>query len=202
MNNRYDLNQPRRKPIRLKGYDYSRVGAYFITIVAQGRMCLFGDVVDGEMRLNDAGMMVRRVWDGMPDRFPHIEMDEFVVMPNHGHGVIVIQQSPGENSAHPPVGASLVGAQSPTNIHSDTRATTRVAPTLGDVVGAFKSLTTLEYGRGVRETGWPSFDKRLWQRNYYEHIIRNDKEWNMVREYINDNPARWETDSENPDAIL
>ena len=109
MNRRYDPNLHHRRSIRLKGYDYSQAGAYFITIVTQGRLCLFGDVVDGEMHLNNAGKMVRRIWDGMPNRFPSIEMDEFVVMPNHVHGVIVLHQPP-----QPSVGASLV-ASAPTN---------------------------------------------------------------------------------------
>ena len=196
MNNRYDLNQPRRKPIRLKGYDYGRAGAYFISIVTQGRLCLFGDIVDGEMCSNDAGQMLRQVWDGMPDRFLSIEMDEFVVMPNHIHRVIIIRQS--TLAYDQPVGASIVGAQSSSDIHSDTRATTRVAPTLGDVVGTYKSLTTTEYGKGVRNMAWPPFDKRLWQRNYYDHIIRNDEEWDRVREYISGNPMLWKTDSESP----
>ena len=224
LNNRYDLNQPRRKPIRLKGYDYSRAGAYFITIVVQGRLCSFGDVVDGEMSLNGAGKMIHRVWDRMPGRFPSVEMDEFVVMPNHIHGIMIIHQPP--PSHDPPVGASLVGALddprlhddahthddtrattrvAPTDTvtddtrpHNDVRATTRVAPTLGDVVGAFKSLTTVEYGRGVRRIGWPPFDKRLWQRNYYERIIRNESELDLAREYITNNPMKWEFDHENP----
>ena len=89
----YNPDIHHRRSIRLKEYDYSQVGAYFITIVTQARLCLFGDVVDGEMRLNDAGEMVRRLWDGMPDRFPSVETDEFVVMPNHVHGVIFIRQS-------------------------------------------------------------------------------------------------------------
>ena len=183
MNNRYDLNQPRRKPLRLKGYEYSQAGAYFITIVVQGRLCLFGDVVDGKMRLNDAGKMVRCVWDGMADRFSFIEMDEFVVMPNHVHGVIIIHQTP---------------ASDDTCAQNDMRATTRVAHTLGDVVGAYKSLTTVECGKGVRELGWPPFEKRLWQRNYYERIIRNESELGLAREYIANNPMKWEFDHENP----
>ena len=80
------------------------------------------------------------------------------------------------------------------------RQAPRVAPTLGDVIGAYKSLTTLEYGRGVRDMDWSPFNVRLWQRNYYEHIIRNDEEWDRVREYIAANPMRWETDVENPNA--
>ena len=118
----YNPDIHHRRSIRLDGYDYSHAGAYFISIAAQGRLCLFGSVVDGELRLNDAGKMVRRVWDGMPDRFPFINMDEFVVMPNHVHGVIFIRQPV------PTTGAPTMGA-----------------PALGDVVGAFKSVTTVEY---------------------------------------------------------
>ena len=179
----YDLEIHQRRSIRLKGYDYSQGGAYFVTIVAQGRLCLFGDVVDGEMRANDAGEMVWRVWDGMPGRFPSIEMDEFVVMPNHVHGVIIIRQSLG----------SLVGGQGDSGVQRDTGATT-----VGDVVGAFKSLTTVEYGRGVRKLDWPPFDRRLWQRNYYERVIRDESEFSRVREYIANNPMEWEFDRENP----
>ena len=179
----YEPEIHQRRSIRLKGYDYSQGGAYFVTIVAQGRLCLFGDVVDGEMRANDAGEMVWRVWDGMPGRFPSIEMDEFVVMPNHVHGVIIIRQSLG----------SLVGGQGDSGVQRDTEATT-----VGDVVGAFKSLTTVEYGRGVRKLDWPPFDRRLWQRNYYERVIRDESEFSRVREYIANNPMEWEFDRENP----
>ena len=179
----FDPDVHHRRSIRLRDYSYSQAGAYFITIVTQGRLCLFGDVVDGDMRLNDAGEMVRRVWHEMPDRFPSVEMDEFVVMPNHVHGVLFIRQS--STSTIPPVGASLVGAR-------------KVGPALGDVVGAYKSLTTLEYGKGVREMDWPPFHKRLWQRDYYERIIRSESELRLSGEYIANNPMKWELDRENP----
>ena len=185
----YNPDIHHRKSIRLDGYDYSGAGAYFISVVAQGRLCLFGSVVDGELRLNDAGKMVRRVWDGMPDRFPLINMDEFVVMPNHVHGVIFIHQP-----------APTTGATS--RAPAGGRAPTRGAPTLGDVVGAFKSVTTVEYSRGVREMGWQRFDKRLWQRNYFERVIRNDSELGRTREYIANNIMNWESDRENPSGTI
>ena len=175
----YNPDIHHRRSIRLDGYDYSSAGAYFISIAAQGRLCLFGSVVDGELRLNDAGKMVRRVWDGMPDRFPFINMDEFVVMPNHVHGVIFIRQPV------PTTGAPTMGA-----------------PALGDVVGAFKSVTTVEYVRGVRGLGWQRFDKRLWQRNYFERVIRNEHELGLVREYIANNIVNWESDRENPSGTI
>ena len=200
MSSPYAPDSRRRRSIRLRGYDYSQVGAYFVTVVVQGRACLFGDVIGEEMRLNDAGEMIRRVWQELPGRFPGIALDTFILMPNHLHGIISIDQ---------PVGAPLVGAQKAVPPHvatrdSNPRATTRVAPTgdgryaLGDVVGAFKSLTTVEYVRGVKTLRWPQFYGKLWQRNYFEHVVRSEESLTKIRQYIRDNPARWAFDRENP----
>jgi len=179
----YDPNRHHRRSIRLKGYDYSQAGAYFITLCTQDRACLFGKVVNGEMRLNDAGRMVLAEWNRLPERFPHLVLDAFVVMPNHVHGILVI------TDPAPTVGAT-VGA-TPT-----VGATTRVAPTVGNIIGAFKSRVTVEYIRGVKTSGWPPFRGRLWQRNYYEHIIRNERALNAIRQYIMENPRRWQMDRE------
>ena len=188
MNRRYNPDAHRRRSTRLAARDYAQAGAYLVTIVTQNRLCLFGDVVEGEMRLNAPGEMAYRVWQALAERFPTIRMDECIIMPNHLHGIIVIRQP-----ATPDADA-------------DTRATTRVAPTLaaptlGDVVGAYKSLTTREYGKGVRDSDWPPFDTRLWQRNYHERVIRNNQDWNPIRAYIADNPAQWDVDTENPNAV-
>ena len=165
----YDPERHHRRSIRLKEYDYSQVGAYFITIVTQDRACLFGEIMDGKMHLNDVGYMVHQEWTNLPNRFPNIDLDAFVIMPNHIHGIIVI-------TGAIPVGAGLVPAlpSAPneegvtiSGASGATRATTRVAPTAGGTVGAFKSITTVRYTHGVKHYG------RLWQRNYYEHIIRN-----------------------------
>jgi REP element-mobilizing transposase RayT len=179
----YDQNRHHRRSIRLKGYDYSQAGAYFITLCTQDRACLFGRVMNGEMRLNDAGRMVWAEWHRLPERFPHLVLDAFVVMPNHVHGILVI------TDPAPTVGAT-VGA-TPT-----VGATTRVAPTVGNIIGAFKSRVTVEYIRGVKTSGWPPFRGRLWQRNYYEHIIRNEHALNAIRQYIMENPRRWHRDRE------
>jgi len=179
----YDPNRHHRRSIRLKGYDYSQAGAYFITLCTQDRACLFGKVVNGEMRLNHAGRMVLAEWNRLPERFPQVVLDAFVVMPNHVHGILVIADPA------PTVGAT-VGA-TPT-----VGATTRVAPTVGNIIGAFKSRVTVEYIRGVKTSGWPPFRGRLWQRNYYEHIIRNERALNAIRQYIMENPRRWQMDRE------
>ena len=207
----YDPKIHRRRSLRLKGYDYTHVGAYFVTIVTQGRLCLFGEIVGKEMRLNEAGEMVCGFWEALPQRFPAIEMDMFVVMPNHLHGIVVIKNRATTRVA-------------PTNQNPDrgvenaptvpNRATTRVAPTeimdggvdspvtdqfaLGDVIGAYKSLTTVEYTRGVKQMKWSPFHRRLWHRNYYEHVVRHDESLRQLQQYILDNPAQWAFDKENP----
>ncbi len=173
----------RRRSLRLKEYDYTQAGAYFITICTQGRACLFGEVVDGSMCWNAAGQLAAIMWTDMSVRFPGIDLDAFVVMPNHVHGIIVLPD-------RAIVGAPRVGARE--------RAATRAAPTVGDVVGAFKSLFTVQYIRGVKENRWQAFDRRVWQRNYYEHIIRDETELARLRRYIDENPLRWEFDRENP----
>jgi putative transposase len=174
---------PRRKSIRLKEYDYSQAGGYFVTIVTQGRECLFGEIVDGEMVLNEAGRMVNAAWEALTGRFPNTELGLHQLMPNHFHGTIFI------------VGATLVVARL---VVSLDRAGTRPAPTLGAMVGAFKSITTHEYILGVKQSGWPPFGGKLWRRNYYEHILRDQPDYERIANYIAINPAKWDGDEENP----
>ena len=184
----------KRKSTRMEGYDYSLPGAYFMTIVIQDRLCLFGDVVDDEVRPNLAGIMAQQSWEELPLRFPSIDLDAFVVMPNHIHGIVLI---------HRPVGASLVGALAPdVKRFGGVRKITSVGPSLGDVVGAYKSITTVRYGQGVKANGWRRFTGRLWQRNYYERVIRDAEEMERAREYIVNNPIGWKEDPENTDASL
>ncbi|HXF70107.1 MAG TPA: transposase [Thermoflexus sp.] len=183
----YDPQRHHRRSIRLRGYDYSQPGAYFITICTQNRECLFGEVVDGEMELNDAGQMVAEQWQALPERFPHIRMDAFVVMPNHLHGIILIE----------PIDARADRA----TFGGHQEAPAQGAPSIGVVIGAFKSLTTVLYAHGVRQFGWTPFFGRLWQRNYYEHIIRDEHSLKRIRAYILSNPSLWPLDRENPQRI-
>jgi putative transposase len=159
----------RRQSIRLAGYDYSQAGAYFVTVCTQNKECLFGDIVDGGMRLNDAGCMIQKWWHESSEKFKNIELDEFVIMPNHFHGIIVI------------VGAALCGRPVPYGHPAkkghtlETGQPHRVAPILGHIIDWFKTMTTNECIRNVKQNNWPSFNGKLWQRNYYEHIIRMRK---------------------------
>jgi putative transposase len=207
----FDPFKHHRRSIRLKGYDYSQEGAYYVTIVTQHRFCLFGDVVNDEMRLSDAGRMIKSEWIGLPKRFPNVELDEFVLMPNHTHGIIVITDkmdgtrrattrvaptdaNPDWNS----VGAGLVPAHSNDDDDIDIGNDNSHDPALGEIVGAWKSIVTDEYVRGVRESHWEPFHRKLWQRGYHEHIIRDEKDLARIREYIINNPANWDADRENP----
>ena len=177
---------PRRRSLRLRDYDYSELGTYFITIVTRDRWCLFGDVANGEMRLNDPGSVIERKWLDLPNQFPSVEMDSHIVMPNHIHGLLHL------TDPEDCVGAPLVGARSGSTLHTPER----LAP-LGDIVGAYKSLSTNAYIEGVKTLGWPRFARRLWQRNYYEHIVRDEDSLERIREYILANPAMWSDDPEN-----
>lgn len=174
-----------RKSIRLKEYDYSQNGGYFVTICVQNRKNLFGEIKNQSMFLNDVGTMIEMWWKKLPIKYSQISLDAYVIMPNHFHGIIIINT----------VGASHVGAHD--KVIDDSRmqrAGTRPAPTIGDIVGGFKSITTHAYILGVKEKHWEPFEKRLWQRNYYEHVIRDEQDANRVREYIQNNPLNWEKD--------
>ena len=177
--------RPVRRSIRLRDYDYAQAGAYFVTIITKDRACLFGEIVDGEMRVNGFSCIVQAVWDGLPSHYPGVECDEFVVMPNHVHGILLLNVGAGFKPARP---------ESPPT--TATRAGFKPAPTsrgLPEIVRAFKTFSA----RRINETrNTPGVS--VWQRNYYEHVVRSDDELNRVREYIANIPLQWEMDRENP----
>jgi REP element-mobilizing transposase RayT len=176
----------------LKDYDYAQGGAYCVTVCAVERAGLFGEVSDGSvMRLNGWGEIVAACWEAIPAHFPNVELDAFVVMPNHLHGIVVINEDW-------KTGTTLVGAQhaaplQPTpSVSSKTFA--KVAPgSLGAVVRSFKSAVSREINL-LRGTPGAA----VWQRNYYEQIVRDEKMLNALRQYIEANPANWANDEENP----
>ena len=178
----FDPAEHHRRSIRRPGYDYAASGWYFVTICAQNRSCLFGDVVGGQLRPNDAGHMVMDEWHALPDRFPDVELDRAILMPNHLHGIVVIHRTlrRGEPCVRPP----------------QVRGT--ADGSLGRVLQAFKSLTTTRYIDGVKTAEWRRFSCHLWQRDYFDHIIRNDWSLDRIRWYIDTNPERWDRDAENP----
>jgi REP element-mobilizing transposase RayT len=185
-----------RQSMRLKGYDYSQPGGYFVTVCVHEHACLFGQIISGEMVYSDAGKMVARWWTEINHKFPTVEIDEFTVMPNHFHGIVVIIEPE-------PVGADLE------DLALHQAETDSVRPGVGTHVGVplhtvvqwFKTMTTNEYIRGVRQFGWTPFRGKLWQRNYYEHVIRDQDDLERIQRYIAHNPIGWEEDHEfNPNA--
>jgi len=204
----YDPKIHHRQSLRWDKHNYSSPGFYYVTICIQDHRTLLGNVQSSVMNLNDAGEMVDAAWFRIPMQFPTIQLDEHITMPNHFHGIIQIVG--GET-----VGVPLVGTQpgdmaafraptrgAPTATPGGVaafRAPTRGAPTLGDVVGAFKSQTTDEYIMGVHQVDWPRFPKRFWQRNYYDHVIRDHDELEKIRDYIRKNPLMWTLDRYNPE---
>ncbi len=183
------------------------------------------------MHLNDCGIGFCKIWQNIPKRFPNIILYEFILMPNHLHGIIWIKDSGQESLETDPMlddetklegVATLVVAQreasgtrpdatrpestrpDPTGADPKTSDSTKpdlkTKPTIGDIVGAYKSLSTNYYIKGVKEKGWPRFKKRFWQANYYERIIRNENTLQNIRKYIQHNPMKWALDHESQNA--
>jgi len=170
-----------RKSIRLKGYDYTCPGAYFVTIVTHRRACVFGEIAGGVMRLNEWGEIARLEWVETAAIRREIELDEFVIMPNHIHGIVIIMEC--ENG--------LVGATG----RSPLRSTMPCGPankSLASLIAGYKSAVTTHINAIRATPGAP-----VWQRNYWEHIIRDDGDLSHIRDYIHNNPVQWETDVEN-----
>ena len=226
----------RRKRLRLMGYDYSLPSAYFVTVCVHNKECLFGEIVERGMILNDAGKMISEYWGFLPGRFPGVALDVFMVMPNHFHGIIIIT---GSDLPHKIVGAdhfknivgadqrvcpkpgadhhqNIVGADhrvcpktdehigSPlpnSGVRIDNKTGEHIGSPLPGIIQWFKTMTTNQYIRGVKEKNWTPFSGKLWQRNYYEHIVRNEESLNRIREYIMNNSFKWEDDLEYPGKV-
>ena len=190
----YNPEKHHRRSIRLKGFDYTKPGGYYITIVAQERQCLFGEVMNWKMVLNDFGKIIEYHWQKLPQHFKHIKLEVFQIMPNHFHGVIMITDTVICRGKAFNVKNSTIESKSFKNALPLTVRPHGTKPgSLAAIVQNFESVTTRKINR-IRKTP----GQKLWQRNYYEHIIRNDYDLNRIREYIMNNPLQWEMDDENP----
>lgn len=181
----FDRDKHHRRSIRLRGYDYAQPGAYFITICTFERAGLFGEVCDGEMRANAFGQVAAGEWQKTAAMRPRIRLDAFIVMPNHIHGIIVI-----EDAVHRSVNrAAAPGFGERAEVHTP-RPESDSIPT---IVRLYKAATTKRINASRDLPGVP-----VWQRNYYERIVRDENEYHRICEYIANNPARWADDQENP----
>lgn len=163
---------PQRKTVRLRGYDYAAPNWYFVTICVEGRRSILGEVIGEDVKLSRSGRIVADTWNRLPDFYPSVSLEKFVVMPNHVHGIVVL----GEVVPKPEIP------------HPCKRV-------LSEVIRGFKSMSAREINRGMRDS------RSLWQRGYYEHIIRDDADLARIREYIDNNPIAWANDPENPHRI-
>jgi REP element-mobilizing transposase RayT len=183
---KHELEKPRRRSIRLKEYDYSQPGAYFVTVCVNRRRCILAHIRDENVVLSRVGAVVQRCWEDVPNHFSAVELDAFVIMPNHLHGILVLHGR----------GVQLNAPTPGTPVRRGKHAA--ISPkrnTLSVIIRTFKAAVTTQCGKNRH----PSFK---WQRNYYEHIIRNEAELNRIRQYILYNPTLWQFDRENPERVL
>jgi len=193
---KYDSQKHHRCSIRLKAYDYSQAGAYYVTVVAWHRECLFGEIVNKEMQLNKVGEIVEWEWLELPKRFSYVELGAYMVMPNHFHGILLVHEN---------VGATRPG---PTKAQSDAKPLPIIIPegidgsplprgpkpaSLGASIAQFKSRVTKRIWKIPEFKNTP-----IWKRNYYEHVIRNEIDLQNKTDYIQANPLLWNEDDENP----
>jgi len=179
---KYDSEKHHRRSIRLEDYDYSNEGAYFVTICVQEKNIYLGRIVKEEIELNRFGAIVDKCWNDLPQHYTHVDLDEFSIMPNHFHGIIVLKEEAGIDN----VGAGLRPAPTPAP---------KKCHGLSEIVRAFKSFSSRHINK-MRQT--PGI--RFWQRDYFERVVRNEEELYNIRQYIIDNPINWATDKENPQA--
>jgi putative transposase len=218
-----------RKPTRLRGHDYASPGWYVVTICAQDRALLFAEVVNGAVHLNDAGLMIESWWTALPLKFPGVALDAHVVMPNHLHGIVIIQDpldlrleadfdadfvrrgvslyaGAGDRPDVPNAPVPKPGGHAGPPLHGTGASgpidDERGQASLTDAIGWFKTMTTNEYIRGVKTLNWEPFNVRLWQRSFYDTMIRSDRHLACARAYIESNPFNWHTDDENPSPNL
>jgi len=172
---KFDPEKHHRKSIRLQEYDYTQAGAYYVTIVTHQRDCLFGEILNEEMFLNEFGKIADECWRAIPEHFPNVELGAHMIMPNHVHGIIIINRR----------GAALLRP------YDDNLHKINLKPgSLGAIVRSYKSAVSYRANKELNTTG-------TWQRNYYEHIIRDKKDLQNKIDYIEANPSLWDEDDNN-----
>jgi len=179
---KYNPEKHHRRSIRLKGYDYAQPGSYFITICTWQRHCLFGEITHGQMQLNRYGRIVQKHWQNLIHYHQHIKLGEFVIMPNHIHGILTLKDV-SEARKSLDIGFAPIKFEKSPKRHG-----------IPEIIRGFKTFSARQINT-VRDTpGVP-----IWQRNYYEHIIRNQQAYDKIYQYIKDNPALWEVDQLHPE---
>lgn len=174
------MTKHHRHSIRLNHYDYSQPGAYFITICTYSRKCMLGNINSEMAELFSTGNVAKKFWLEIPKHFQNVELNQFIIMPNHIHGIIMIYD-------HKPVGVQYIEPL------RESKYQHIIPGSIGSIIRSYKSAVT----RWCNKNNYQNFQ---WQRNYYERVVRNENELNQIREYIQNNPLKWELDRENPES--
>ncbi len=180
-----------RKSIRFMGYDYTLAGAYFVTIISFRRVCNFGEIEKGEVNYSKIGQVIFDCWQNIPEKFSYVKLDEFTLMPNHLHGILWLLEHRGKGEAFSAV--TDIRRQSKSENASPLRPKGTRSRSLSAVMQNYKSVSTRMVNRKFFKPG-----NKIWQRNFHDRIIRNNRELNAIRQYIIDNPLNWEMDKDNP----
>ena len=180
MKSRYNPNHHHRSSIRLRAFDYATLGDYFVTICTRERECMFGEIVDGKIRLSKIGEIAKQCWTGIPDHFSNVKLDQYEVMPNHVHGILRVK--------------SRVGTRHAVSLHRGRRFGKPIRGSISTIIGSFKSVTSKIY-HDARFTDF------AWQSRFHDHIIRDRGDLNRIRKYIQANVKNWDMDEENPKVL-
>ena len=184
-------NKYRIESARCPNWDYASNGYYFVTICTRNRQCFFGNVNAGKMQLSDIGVIVAQEWHKTPQIRPNVQLDEWVVMPNHFHGIIIIK-NPLETFRRVETFRRNVSSINNENAPNDNQNKSRLKPnSLGSIIGQFKSVCTKQ----IWKMGFTDF---RWQTRFHDHIIRDEESLYRIRQYIINNPQKWELDRNNP----
>jgi REP element-mobilizing transposase RayT len=168
------MEQRTRKRLRIQGFNYKSAGYYFVTFCTENRLCLFGQIIENQIYLNEPGEIIYKSISTLKNRYCNVDVDSFVVMPNHVHAIIVLDR------------------------YDRTQNTMNFDVGIPDIIRNIKTFTTTSYIKGVNQKNWTPFYKRLWQKSYHEHVIRNEQSLENIRLYIIQNPEKWEFDKDNP----
>ncbi len=193
----YEVERVRRRSLRLPAYDYAQAGAYFITICTRNRERVLGEVVDGRMRPNEFGDLAGHTWEGLPRHYPGVRLDAWVVMPNHLHGILMLDDAGSERVQRVDSIPDHTGVRGEEVVGGAPRAGLKPAPTsrhgVPEIVRGFKTFSARRINVLRGTVGVP-----FWQRGYFEHVVRDQSGLDRIRRYIEENPLRWDIDPENP----
>lgn len=189
----YDPERHHRHSIWLKDYDYAEAGAYFVTVCIERRECLLGDVVDGQMAVNDWGRIAGEVWEQIAEHWPTVDLDVSIVMPNHTHGIVILRDKGQIEEGRKEDGGNRGKGRDEEEGGGTPPLRGQMKPTLGAIVAYWKCQTSKQINAARQTPG-----TRVWQRNFHDRIIRNEEMLNNMRAYITHNPARWGEDADNP----